>query len=179
MATDVVLRADHVVKSFRIHQQRTTSLKQLIAAGGRNKYTAFIAVNDLSFDVREGEVFGVIGQNGSGKSTLLKCMAGILRPNSGSIAVHRRLSALLELGAGFHPELTGRENVFLNAAILGMRRKDITSRFEEIVEFSGLRQFLRIVGVAGHPVAEAEDSPAVAVHQFAESRVPFFSIPQF
>lgn len=142
MATDVVLRADHVVKSFRIHQQRTTSLKQLIAAGGRNKYTDFIAVNDLSFDVREGEVFGVIGQNGSGKSTLLKCMAGILRPNSGSIAVHRRLSALLELGAGFHPELTGRENVFLNAAILGMRRKDITSRFEEIVEFSGLRQFI-------------------------------------
>ena len=100
MAGDVVLRAEHVVKSFRIYQQRTTSLKQLIAAGGRNKFTDFIAVNDLSFEVREGEVFGVIGQNGSGKSTLLKCMAGILRPNSGSIAVNRRLSALLELGAG-------------------------------------------------------------------------------
>ena len=142
MAGDIVLHADHVVKSFRIHQQRTTSLKQLIATGGRNKYTDFIAVNDLSFDVREGEVFGVIGQNGSGKSTLLKCMAGILRPNSGSIAVNRRLSALLELGAGFHPELTGRENVFLNAAILGMRRKDIADRFDEIVEFSGLRQFI-------------------------------------
>lgn len=142
MAGDVVLRAEHVVKSFRIYQQRTTSLKQLIAAGGRNKFTDFIAVNDLSFEVREGEVFGVIGQNGSGKSTLLKCMAGILRPNSGSIAVNRRLSALLELGAGFHPELTGRENVFLNAAILGMRRKDIAARFEEIVDFSGLRQFI-------------------------------------
>lgn len=142
MAGDIVLQADHVVKSFRIHHERTTSLKQLIAAGGRNKYSEFIAVDDLSFDVREGEVFGVIGQNGSGKSTLLKCMAGILRPNAGSISVRRRLSALLELGAGFHPELTGRENVFLNAAILGMRRKDIAARFDEIVDFSGLRQFI-------------------------------------
>ena len=87
-------------------------------------------------------MFGVIGQNGSGKSTLLKCMAGILQPNAGSVRVHKRMSALLELGAGFHPELSGRDNVFLNAAILGMARRDIARRFDEIVEFSGLESFI-------------------------------------
>ena len=93
MAGDTVLAVDHLVKSFRIHQQKANSLKQLIAAGGRNRYDDFIAVNDVTFDVREGEVFGVIGQNGSGKSTLLKCMAGILQPNSGSVRVLRRMGA--------------------------------------------------------------------------------------
>ncbi len=142
MAGDPVLSVDHLVKSFRIHQQKTNSLKQFIAARGRNKFEEFVAVNDVTFDVREGEVFGVIGQNGSGKSTLLKCMAGILRPNAGSVTVHRRMGALLELGAGFHPELTGRENIFLNAAILGMGRKDIAGRFDDIVDFSGLHTFI-------------------------------------
>ncbi len=139
---DLVLIADHVTKSFRVHQERTNSLKQLIAGGGRNRYEEFVALDDVSFEVREGEAFGVIGHNGSGKSTLLKCMAGILRPNAGSIEVRRRMSALLELGAGFHPELSGRDNVFLNAAILGMPRREIANRFDEIVEFSGLEQFI-------------------------------------
>ena len=142
MAGDTVLSVDHLVKSFRIHQQKTNSLKHLVAARGRNKFDDFIAVNDVTFDVREGEVFGVIGQNGSGKSTLLKCMAGILQPNSGSVRVYRRMGALLELGAGFHPELTGRENIFLNAAILGMGRKEIALRFDDIVDFSGLHTFI-------------------------------------
>ena len=142
MSGDVILSVDHLVKSFRIHQQKTNSLKQLVAARGRNKFEEFIAVNDVTFDVREGEVFGVIGQNGSGKSTLLKCMAGILQPNSGSVRVYRRMGALLELGAGFHPELTGRENIFLNAAILGMGRKEIALRFDDIVDFSGLHTFI-------------------------------------
>ena len=142
MAGDVILSVDHLVKSFRIHHQKTNSLKQLIAARGRNQFEEFLAVNDVTFDVREGEVFGVIGQNGSGKSTLLKCMAGILQPNSGSVSVHRRMGALLELGAGFHPELTGRENIFLNAAILGMCRREISGRFDEIVDFSGLHTFI-------------------------------------
>jgi len=142
MAGDVILSVDHLVKSFRIHQQKTNSLKQLIAARGRNRFEEFIAVNDVTFDVREGEVFGIIGQNGSGKSTLLKCMAGILQPNSGTVNVYRRMGALLELGAGFHPELTGRENIFLNAAILGMGRREISGRFDEIVDFSGLHTFI-------------------------------------
>ena len=142
MSGEVILSVDHLVKSFRIHHQKTNSLKQLLAARGRNRFEDFVAVNDVTFDVREGEVFGVIGQNGSGKSTLLKCMAGILQPNSGSVSVYRRMGALLELGAGFHPELTGRENIFLNAAILGMGRREISGRFDEIVDFSGLHTFI-------------------------------------
>lgn len=142
MSGDVILSVDHLVKSFRIHHQRTNSLKQLLAARGRNQFEDFVAVNDVTFEVREGEVFGVIGQNGSGKSTLLKCMAGILQPNSGTVGVYRRMGALLELGAGFHPELTGRENIFLNAAILGMGRREISGRFDEIVDFSGLHTFI-------------------------------------
>ncbi len=93
-------------------------------------------------EVREGEVFAIVGENGSGKSTLLKCLSRILRPDKGSITVNGRISALLELGSGFHPELSGRENVYLNGAILGMTRKDIDRRFDEIVEFSGLQRFI-------------------------------------
>lgn len=138
---DVVLSVDHVTKAFRVHREKTNSLKHFLI-GGRNRYEEFKALNDVSFDVREGEVFGVIGHNGSGKSTLLKCMAGILRPDAGSVAVNRRFSALLELGAGFEPELSGRDNVALNGAILGMTRKEIAERFDEIVEFSGLEDFI-------------------------------------
>jgi lipopolysaccharide transport system ATP-binding protein len=137
-----VLEVSHLTKTFRIHHEKTNSLKGLIVARGRNRFDEFTALNDVSFTVGQGEVFGVIGHNGSGKSTLLKCMAGILVPNQGSVAVHRRMSALLELGAGFHPELSGRENVFLNAAILGMGRRDIAARFDDIVEFSGLENFI-------------------------------------
>lgn len=140
--SDVVLEVDHLTKTFRIHRERANSLKQRIAARGRNRYDEFFALQDVTFDVREGEVFGVIGHNGSGKSTLLKCMAGILQPNEGAVRAHRKMSALLELGAGFHPELSGRENVFLNAAILGMSRRDIAARFDEIVAFSGLETFI-------------------------------------
>ena len=139
---EVVLEVDNLTKTFRIHRERANSLKQRIAAKGRNRFDEFTALQDVTFDVQEGEVFGVIGHNGSGKSTLLKCMAGILQPNQGAVRVHRRMSALLELGAGFHPELSGRENVFLNAAILGMNRRDIAKKFDEIVEFSGLEQFV-------------------------------------
>ena len=140
--TELALEVEHVTKTFRLHHQKTSSIKQLIAGKGRNRFDEFTALKDVTFDVKEGEVFGVIGQNGSGKSTLLKCMAGILQPNAGSVRVHKRMSALLELGAGFHPELSGRDNVFLNAAILGMSRKDIAVRFDDIVEFSGLHSFI-------------------------------------
>jgi ABC-2 type transport system ATP-binding protein len=139
---DVALRVHGVTKMFRVHHERTNSLKQLIAGGGRNRYDEFYALRDVSFEVKAGEAFGVIGHNGSGKSTLLKCMAGILTPNAGHIVVNRRMSALLELGAGFHPELSGRDNVFLNAAILGMSRREIAKRFDQIVEFSGLEAFI-------------------------------------
>jgi ABC-2 type transport system ATP-binding protein len=132
------IEVDHVTKSFRRHHDRATSLKQFVAGGRRRGYDQFVALDDVSFNVRRGEVFGVVGHNGSGKSTMLKCMAGILQPNSGEVRVHDRMSALLELGAGFHPELTGSENVYLNAALLGMTRREIAGKFDEIVEFSGL-----------------------------------------
>src|SRR3954469_19394677 len=139
---DVALEVRNLTKTFRIHRERAHSLQQRIAAKGSNPFDEFIALEDVTFNVQEGEVFGVIGHNGSGKSTLLKCMAGILQPNAGSVQVSKRMSALLELGAGFHPELSGRDNVFLNAAILGMARRDIALRFDEIVEFSGLESFI-------------------------------------
>ena len=139
---DIALEVSHLTKNFRLHTEKTNSIKQLVAARGRTRFAEFTAVDDVSFSVHEGEVFGVIGQNGSGKSTLLKCMAGILQPNSGWVKVHKRMSALLELGAGFHPELSGRDNIFLNAAILGMGRREIAARFDEIVEFSGLESFI-------------------------------------
>ena len=105
------VEVDHVTKTFRRHHDKATSLKQFIAGGRRRSYDEFVALDDVSFNVRRGEVFGVVGHNGSGKSTMLKCMAGILHPNKGEVRVHERMSALLELGAGFHPELSGRENV--------------------------------------------------------------------
>ena len=136
------LTVDNVTKTFRIHHERASSLKQYIAAGGRNRYEEFVALRNVSFRVDQGEAVGIIGHNGSGKSTLLKCMAKIYTPNEGRIDVHKKMAALLELGAGFHHELSGRDNVFLNASILGMGRKEIAARFDEIVEFSGLGDFI-------------------------------------
>ncbi len=140
--TGIALRVDDVTKTFRIHHERASSLKQFIASGGRNRYEEFFALRNVSFDVQVGEAVGVIGHNGSGQSTLLQCMAKILTPNAGSIDVRRKMAALLELGAGFHQELSGRDNVFLNAAILGMSRTEIAARFDEIVDFSGLHDFI-------------------------------------
>jgi ABC-2 type transport system ATP-binding protein len=139
---ELALHVDRVTKTFKVHHERATSLKQFIATGGRNRYEEFEALREVSLKVSVGEAVGVIGHNGSGKSTLLKCMAKILTPNSGTITITKRMAALLELGAGFHPELTGRDNVFLNAAILGMSRRDIAKRFDEIVEFSELERFI-------------------------------------
>jgi lipopolysaccharide transport system ATP-binding protein len=141
-AREIALSVESVSKTFRVHQERANSLKQFIATGGRNRYDEFYALRDVSLEVRVGEALGIIGHNGSGKSTLLKCMAKILQPNQGTITVHKRMAALLELGAGFHPDLSGRDNVFLNAAILGMARREIDERFDEIVAFSGLAEFI-------------------------------------
>src|SRR6185436_12318278 len=102
----------------------------------------FWALRDISFSVDRGEVLGIVGHNGAGKSTMLKLLSGVLKPTSGSIHVNGSLSALIEVGAGFHPDLTGRENIYLNGTILGMKRSQITERFDQIVAFSGLEEFL-------------------------------------
>jgi ABC-type polysaccharide/polyol phosphate transport system ATPase subunit len=100
------------------------------------------ALEDVSFEVARGEAFGIVGGNGSGKSTLLKLIAGILKPTTGTIATSGRVAALIELGAGFHPEISGRENIFINGAVLGLDRREIAARYDRIVEFSGLGDFL-------------------------------------
>jgi ABC-2 type transport system ATP-binding protein len=142
MSGEPAVRVSNLSKRFRLFHDRNQSLKQTLLSGRRSRHEDFWALRDVSFDVQRGETFGIVGHNGSGKSTLLKCLTKILQPDEGRVAVQGSISALLELGAGFHPELSGRENVFLNAAILGVPRRDIVERFDEIVEFSGLEQFI-------------------------------------
>ncbi|HEY3673523.1 MAG TPA: ABC transporter ATP-binding protein [Acidimicrobiia bacterium] len=133
---------DDVWKKFRLYDERNQSLKAALMRGRRARYREFDALKGISFEIPEGETFGLIGENGSGKSTLLKCIARILRPERGTITTQGKISALLELGAGFHPELSGRENVYLNGAILGMSKKQLDARFDEIVDFAGLAEFI-------------------------------------
>jgi ABC-type polysaccharide/polyol phosphate transport system ATPase subunit len=140
--TEQAVLVDEVAKRFRIYQERNQSLKASLVRGRRARYDEFWALDGVSFEVAKGETFGIIGHNGSGKSTMLKCVARILRPDRGRVTVTGTLSALLELGAGFHPELSGRENVYLNAAILGLSRRDVDARFDDIVGFAGLERFI-------------------------------------
>jgi ABC-type polysaccharide/polyol phosphate transport system ATPase subunit len=131
-----------VAKRFRLYHERNQSLKAAVMRGGRASYEEFWALDDVTFDVEEGTTFALVGENGSGKSTMLKCLAKILRPDRGSIEVQGKVSALLELGAGFHAELSGRENVFLNGSILGLSRKELEARFDDIVAFAGIERFI-------------------------------------
>ncbi|MCB0965425.1 MAG: ABC transporter ATP-binding protein [Ilumatobacter sp.] len=142
LGAEPVVRVSHLSKRFRLFHERHQSLKQSLLNRRRSTYEDFWALRDISFDVAEGETFGIVGHNGSGKSTMLKCLTEILEPDEGSVSVNGTISALLELGAGFHPELSGRENIYLNAAILGVPRKYVHDRFDQIVEFSGLEQFI-------------------------------------
>ena len=138
----VAVEVVDVSKKFRLFKERNNSLKATIMRGRRVIAEDFWALKDVSFEVYEGETFGLIGENGSGKSTMLKCLTKILRPNEGTVMVNGKVSALLELGAGFHPELTGRENVFLNGAILGLSQKELRRRFDDIVDFAGVGAFI-------------------------------------
>ena len=136
------VRIEDVSKRFRIYHHRNQSLKGAILQRSRGVYEDFWALKDITFDIPEGKTFGLMGHNGSGKSTLLKCIAKIRAPNSGSITARGRMAAMLEVGSGFHPELSGRENIFLNGAILGMSRKEIEAKFDDIVDFSGVGEFI-------------------------------------
>jgi ABC-type polysaccharide/polyol phosphate transport system ATPase subunit len=127
---------DGVSKRFRLYHERNQSLKGAFMRGRRANFTELMALDDVSFAVPKGMTYGIIGENGSGKSTMLKCLARILTPDVGKVTTVGKISALLELGAGFHPELTGRDNVYLNGSILGLSKKDIDLRFDEIVDFA-------------------------------------------
>ncbi|CAB4909588.1 unannotated protein [freshwater metagenome] len=143
---EIAIEVRGVKKKFRRMNDRKTNLKEVFSSRRQEKgrYEDFWALKGVSFDIPRGRTFGLIGHNGSGKSTLLKLIASIHRPTEGTITHHGRISAMLELGAGFHPEMSGRDNVYLNGSILGMTRKQIDAAMEDIIAFSGLEEFIDV-----------------------------------
>ncbi len=141
-----MIRVEDVSMRFRMANDRMNSIKEYVMAfvKGKIKYKEFWALNHISFDVKKGEVVGLIGRNGAGKSTMLKLISGILKPTSGSIYVAGNVVPMLELGSGFDMDLTGRENVFLNGAILGYSEEFLKSKFDEILAFSELGEFIDV-----------------------------------
>lgn len=139
-----VIKAEHISMRFRLSADRISSMKEYVVRliTGRLKFKEFLALQDISFSVQKGEVLGIIGHNGAGKSTLLKVISGILKPSEGSVTVHGNIVPMLELGSGFDYDMTGRENIFLNGAILGYSKKFLESKCQEIIDFSELGEFI-------------------------------------
>lgn len=142
MNHEAAVVVDAVGKRYRLYTERNRSIKATLLSRMHAKYEDFWALRDVSFEIPTGSTFGLIGENGSGKSTLLKCIAQILVPDEGETRSRGKVAALLELGSGFHPELSGRENVYLNGSILGLSRRELDRKFDEIVDFSGIEQFI-------------------------------------
>jgi ABC-2 type transport system ATP-binding protein len=143
MNPGIAIKVEHLSKSFLIPQRITDTFRErLIRFEWSRKYELLEALKEISFEVKEGEFFGIIGRNGSGKSTLLKILAGVYTPGKGSVTINGQVSPFLELGVGFNPELSGRDNIFLNGTILGLSRKEIKTRFNSIVAFSELERFV-------------------------------------
>lgn len=138
------IQFDNVVQRFRVIRERPDTLREVFARvfRSRARYHAFEALKGISFSVRDGEVVGIVGRNGSGKSTTLKIIAGVYRPTSGTVSVNGRVAALIELGAGFHGDLTGRENIVINGLMLGLSRRQIRDREQSIIEFAELGEFI-------------------------------------
>ena len=132
----------NVTKQFKVYYDKGQSLKERILFKGRNRHDTRVVLNDISLNIKKGEAVGLIGHNGCGKSTLLKLMTRILYPDKGTIDVKGRVSSLIELGAGFHPDMSGRENIYTNASIFGLSKKEIDSRLNDIIEFSELQEFI-------------------------------------
>lgn len=139
---DVVLAVNNVSKCYHIYDKPRDRLKQAVARRFKTYYRPFWALKDVNFEVRRGEAVGIVGRNGSGKSTLLQIIAGTLTPTEGEVRIRGRVAALLELGSGFNPEFTGRDNVFLNGAILGISRREMEKRFDDIASFADIGDFL-------------------------------------
>jgi lipopolysaccharide transport system ATP-binding protein len=144
MNSEIAIRVSGLSKTFQIGKAKDETLQGSLGSLFKSKgsYEQFKALNNVSFEVKKGEVIGIIGKNGAGKSTLLKILSQITRPTEGSVEINGRIASLLEVGTGFHPELTGRENIFLNGTILGMTRKEVKAKFDEIVAFSGVEKFI-------------------------------------
>lgn len=139
---ETVITVDHVSKDFKLYFDKGRSLKEKLLFWKRNRHEIREVLNDVSFTVKKGESIGLIGRNGCGKSTMLKMLTRIYYPNKGKIKVDGRVSSLIELGAGFHPDMTGRENIYINASIFGLSRKEIDKRVESIIDFSEIRDFI-------------------------------------
>ena len=142
MFSELALQVDGLGKTYHLYERPIDRLKQLFAPHAKTYYRAFTALERVTFELRQGEVLGIVGTNGSGKSTLLQLICKVLEPTSGSVKVKGRIAALLELGAGFNPEFSGRENIYLNATILGLSAAEIESKIEGIIDFSGVRDFI-------------------------------------
>lgn len=142
MSQQAIITFDHVSKVYSLQKQKTFKEFLPALASGKETKKVFTALNDISFEIQKGESVGIVGPNGSGKSTILKLIAGVTAPTTGTITVHGKVSPLIELGSGMHPELSGRENVFLNGAILGLSQRQIHQRFKEIVDFAELWDFV-------------------------------------
>ncbi|MGQ9503164.1 MAG: ABC transporter ATP-binding protein, partial [Anaerolineae bacterium] len=142
------IRFDHVSRRFVLHHHRVRSFQELVIrllhGQGNGRREVFWALSDVSFEVKRGEMVALVGPNGAGKSTVLKLISRIIDPTSGRIVVNGRVGALLELGTGFHPDLTGRENIFLNGAILGLRREEINRRLDDIIAFAEMERFIDV-----------------------------------
>lgn len=142
MSSDFAIKVENLSKCYHIYDKPQDRLWQMLTRGRKQFYREFWALKDVSFEIKKGETFGVVGRNGSGKSTLLQMICGTLNPTSGTIQTNGRIAALLELGSGFNPEFTGRENVYLNATILGLSQKEIDERFDDIAEFADIGDFI-------------------------------------
>jgi ABC-2 type transport system ATP-binding protein len=144
MMEDFAVKVENVSKTFKLPREKTTSIKSAVVNFYRRKkeYEVQKALDNISFEIKKGEFFGIVGRNGSGKSTLLKLLAGIYTPTSGQVHVRGSLTPFIELGVGFNPELTGRENVYLNGALLGFSRKEMHRMYKDIVDFAELKRFM-------------------------------------
>ena len=139
---DSIIKVEDVSKSFNVYFDKANTIKERLLFFKRNKKEKRQVLDHINLNIKKGEVVALIGTNGSGKSTLLKLMTKIIYPNSGKITVNGKLTSLLELGAGFHPDFSGRENIYFNASIFGLTKKEIESRVNDIIEFSELGDFI-------------------------------------
>lgn len=139
---NIAIKVSHMTKNFKLYSDKPNTLKERIVRGWKNKTEVHTVLKDINLEIKKGETVALIGVNGSGKSTLLKLMTKIIYPNKGTLKTYGKLTSLLELGAGFHPDFTGRENIYFNAAIFGLTRQEIDARLQSIIDFSELGDFI-------------------------------------
>ena len=142
MNKDTAIKVSNMTKTFKLYKDKPNTLKERLVRGWKNKPEIRTVLKDINLEIKKGETVALIGVNGSGKSTLLKLMTKIIYPNKGTVETNGKLTSLLELGAGFHPDFTGRENIYFNASIFGLTKEEIDKRLDQIIEFSELGEFI-------------------------------------